>query len=512
MTNQQRKMSLKDKYHALTRDLDWDLSYRDHKEVYPYEEYEGIKITDWSKWEDPFRLTIDAYWKYQAEKEKKLYAIFDAFAQNNGQLNVADARYVNAVKLFLTGVSPEEYESSVGFSFLGRHFGGVGARVACQMQCIDELRHVQTQIHAMSHYNKHFDGMQEFSHMHDRVWYLSVPKSFFDDARTAGPFEYIVAVSFAFEYVLTNLLFVPFMSGAAYNGDMATVTFGFSAQSDEARHMTLGLEIIKFLLEQHPDNVPIVQRWIDKWFWRGTRLLALVAMMMDYMLPNKVMSWKEAWEMYFEEAGGALFKDLARYGIKMPAYAATANAEKEHISHQAWAVFYNYCHAAAFHTWLPSEKEMDWMSEKYPNTFDKYYRPRFEHWREMAEAGERYYNPTLPMLCQTCQIPMAFTEMDNPTMTCYRQSVHEGERYHFCSDGCKDIFDFEPEKYVHAWLPVHQIYQGNCGGADVETVLKDYYRINMGTDNLEYVGSPDEARWNAWHNIESAEDKMKKAS
>jgi phenol hydroxylase P3 protein len=100
------------------------------------------------------------------------------------------------------------------------------------------------------------------------------------------------------------------MSGAAYNGDMATVTFGFSAQSDEARHMTLGLEIVKFLLEQHEDNVPIVQEWIDKWFWRGTRLLSIVGMMMDYMLPNKVMSWKEAWETYFEEAGGALFKDL----------------------------------------------------------------------------------------------------------------------------------------------------------------------------------------------------------
>jgi phenol hydroxylase P3 protein len=44
----------------------------------------------------------------------------------------------------------------------------------------------------------------------------------------------MVAIGFSFEYVLTNLLFVPFMSGAAYNGDMATVTFGFSAQSDEA--------------------------------------------------------------------------------------------------------------------------------------------------------------------------------------------------------------------------------------------------------------------------------------
>jgi phenol hydroxylase P3 protein len=35
--------------------------------------------------------------------------------------------------------------------------------------------------------------------------------------------------------------------------------------------MTLGLEVIKFMLEQDPANVPIVQRWIDKWFWRGYR-------------------------------------------------------------------------------------------------------------------------------------------------------------------------------------------------------------------------------------------------
>ena len=86
-----RKLTLKEKYRLLTRDLDWDFSYVDHKDVFPYEEFEGIKITDWDKWEDPFRLTMDAYWKYQAEKEKKLYAIFDAFAQNNGQQNVADA-------------------------------------------------------------------------------------------------------------------------------------------------------------------------------------------------------------------------------------------------------------------------------------------------------------------------------------------------------------------------------------------------------------------------------------
>jgi indole-3-glycerol phosphate synthase len=28
------------------------------------------------------------------------------------------------------------------------------------------------------------------------------------------------------------------------------------------------------------------------------------------------MSWKEAWETYAEQNGGALFADLARYGVR----------------------------------------------------------------------------------------------------------------------------------------------------------------------------------------------------
>ena len=271
-----KKLGLKERYALQTRGLDWEPTYQPVEKIFPLETFEGIKIHDWDAWQDPFRLTMDAYWKYQAEKERKLYAVIDSFAQNNGHLGITDARYINAIKLFLTGVSPLEYAAHRGFAHVGRHFRGVGARVACQMQAIDELRHAQTQMHAVSHYNKFFDGLHDPTYMHDRVWFLSVPKSFFDDARTAGPFEFVTAISFSFEFVLTNLLFVPFMSGAAYNGDMATVTFGFSAQSDEARHMTLGLETIKFILEQDEANVPIVQHWIDKWFWRGYRLLALV--------------------------------------------------------------------------------------------------------------------------------------------------------------------------------------------------------------------------------------------
>lgn len=496
MQMRRKKLGLKQRYAHLTRGLGWETTHQPMDAVFPFDKFEGIHIHDWDAWEDPFRLTMDNYWKLQAEKERKLYAVIDAFAQNDGQLGLTDARYIQAVKLFLTGVTPLEYAAHRGYAHLARHFRGVGPRIAAQMQSLDELRHAQTQIHTLSHYNKHFHGLHDWQHMHDRVWYLSVPKSFFDDAMSAGPFEFITAISFSFEYVLTNLLFVPFMSGAAFNGDMATVTFGFSAQSDESRHMTLGLEVVKFMLEQDERNVPIVQKWIDKWFWRGYRLLTLVAMMLDYVLPKKVMSWREAWEMYYEEAGAALFEDLGRYGLRPPKYSDVATKEKDRLSHEAWAIFYNYTHAAAFHTWLPHADEERWLAEKYPETYPKYYAPRFEMWREMDQAGKRFYNDCLPQLCTTCQIPMAFTEPDDPTTICFRSTEYGGDKYHFCSDGCKDIFEDEPEKYVQSWLPVHQIFQGNCGGASIEDVLK-WYNLNLGQDNMDYGVSPEKARWDA---------------
>jgi len=493
-----KRIGLKDKYRLLTRGLAWETTYQPMDQVYPYTRYEGIQIRDWDAWEDPFRLTVDAYWKYQAEKERKLYAILDAFAQNNGQLNISDARYLSAIKLWIQGITPLEYAAHRGFAMMGRAFPGGGTRVACQMQSIDELRHAQTQLHAFSHYNRYFNGMHQFAHMRDRAWYLSIPKSFFEDAATAGPFEFVTSISFAFEYVLTNLLFMPFVSGAAYNGDMATTTFGFSAQSDESRHMTLGLEVVKFMLEQHEDNVPIVQEWLDKWFWRGYRLLVLVGTMMDYMLPKKVMSWKEAWEIYWEENGIALFHDLGRYGIELPKHHEVAGKEKTRVTHEAWATLYSYRNALGLHTWIPEEYELDWMSEKYGALFDELYRPRLELWRELEERGEPFYNNVLPLVCQTCQVPVFFTEPDDPYTACVREYDYGDMRYTFCSDGCRDIFVHEPQKYVQAYIPPQQIYQGNAGGARDIFEYARWLHLERDVDTGSYRGSPDAKNWAAW--------------
>jgi len=167
------------------------------------------------------------------------------------------------------------------------------------------------------------------------------------------------------------------------------------------------------------------------------------------------------------------------------------------MSHQVYWLLYTFSHAAAFNTTTPGPDELDWLSASYPDTFDRHYRPKWERAQRLADSGHRFFNLGLPMLCQTCQIPLAFTEPGDPATISVRSSEFRGERFNLCSDGCQWIFDREPEKYVQAWLPVHQIYQGNCGGATIPDVLA-WYGIQQGSDNGEYLTSPDKASWDEW--------------
>ena len=142
----------------------------------PARQYEGIKIHDWDKWEDPFRLTMDAYWKYQAEKERKLYAMIDAFAQNNGHLGVTDARYINALKLFLPASAPLEYMAAprlrpcrppVPRRRSARRLPDAVARRDPSLADADPLD-VELQQVLQRH-------ARFAPHAIDRMWYLSVP-------------------------------------------------------------------------------------------------------------------------------------------------------------------------------------------------------------------------------------------------------------------------------------------------------------------------------------------------
>ena len=123
------------------------------------------------------------------------------------------------------------------------------------------------------------------------------------------------------------------------------------------------------------------------------------------------------------------------------------------------------------------------------------------------KEGKPFKNAMLPQLCQVCQWPCLYTEPDDPTEFLHRETEYKNEIFHFCSDGCMDIFHDEPEKYVHAWLPVHQIYQGNCFLPEADPTADDfnpmvealkYMGIKPGVDGGLFKDHIDAKRWEEW--------------
>ena len=165
------------------------------------------------------------------------------------------------------------------------------------------------------------------------------------------------------------------------------------------------------------------------------------------------------------------------------------------MSHQFMLGLYQWNFGTSFHSWIPSDEDMAWLSKKYPDTFDKYYRPRWEYYKKLKAEGKPFTGH-LPKLCQTCQIPTIFTEPDDPTQICQRETTYLGEVYHFCSDSCQHIFENEPEKYVQAWLPMPQLMQEPVKGD-----LGAWYQwcnLIPGKDTGDYDGSEDQQNFDAW--------------
>ena len=79
--------------------------------------------------------------------------------QNNGQTGVSGGRYINVVKLFLTGVSPLEYQAiAASPSPAGTCAAPVRASpVRCSRST--KLRTFRRRSRTISHYNKFFDGV-----------------------------------------------------------------------------------------------------------------------------------------------------------------------------------------------------------------------------------------------------------------------------------------------------------------------------------------------------------------
>ena len=456
---------------ALSQDLAWS---SEGAAAVQASAHSDLVIKSWSGFPIPQRVDQGAYWTLQSEKEKRFYAIIDAFAQNNGQLGITDARFVNLIKLMLLAFAPIEYAGHRSLSRVARELTAPAVQFTAGIQSADNLRHFQLLTHAASHYNKYFNGLDHSQEWFDAHWFLATAKSYADDISSAGAWETWLAMTLGFGGVISPVLYAPLMSGGADNGDLSIVTAGFAAQSDSARHLAWGLEVIRFLAEQDPTNVPVLQAWIDKWLWRSFKLTALVAIMQDYMLPKRSMSWQESWTIYVERPMAAAFESLNEVGLHLPAHWGLAIRAKQHSSHQTWLHALRYSATLPWHVWVPDAEETAWLSNSYPGGFDAAYRSHLEAARQQLKRNAGEHSPRY--FCATCCSPL---------MDLAQQSGQVRTQRGFCSLPCQEIFNAEPKKQVQQEAVIQAL-------SDKKWPIEQHAGFGL------FVGSQDEMNFKEW--------------
>jgi phenol/toluene 2-monooxygenase (NADH) P3/A3 len=465
---------LYENYGLTTEDLEWEPSYVSEAELSPPERRTKLPVKDWDKFGDPFKLFFQDYVRVQSEKETVFHDAI-RLADRFSDARRINPRWVAAMKLYYPAVVQSEAEAHRGHMSLARHSPSATLAMASFYQVLDELRHAQNDLHALRYWAKHIPELRNWAQLYQNFWALQVLRHDFEDMMTpSDPFELLFSTNVALEMGFTNTLFVATPTVGAANGDKVFAQLQMSTQSDETRHIALGQAALRVLLEQdnRDEYLPQLQYWLDKWTWRQHRAFGIAGIFMDYFAENKTMSYAEAFQRYFIEGFvEGLMEDFEPLGLKPPRFLDTIISEATSSqSHQIWKLAFQYSYLNYFDTFPPTEADKAWLREKYPG------------WDELVgsywdgvDNGASGQVAGLPLICNLCQFPIVYPSPDRVDI---KQHEHNGRRYWFCSDGCKYIFEHEPEKYQDSKTLVEMILEGDAP-ASIED-LREYMGVEEG--------------------------------
>lgn len=128
-------------------------------------------------------------------------------------------------------------------------------------------------------------------------------RSFWRQAMSWGPFEFLVAIGFVFETMLAERMdYWDIHSRAAWG----------------TRRAELGRDVLHFILDQDPSNRPAVQSWLDRGTARCAELFSIADDVFFAVNPTAIRNENATSRNPFPILAASL-ADLAPYGIKPPA-------------------------------------------------------------------------------------------------------------------------------------------------------------------------------------------------
>jgi toluene monooxygenase system protein A len=437
-------MLKREEWQDIIRDVDWELSYVDVDAAYPDWHCGTGKVPReaWKNWEESYKITYPHYVAIQHDKEAAAYAV-KAALQRSKVFDSLDEGWKSSTKMHYGGVSLAEAMAQIGELRMARFGLNPGWRNMAIFGCLDEIRHAQITLFCAHEFVKkdpQYDWAQRAFHTNN---WITIALRVLFDGMIASPsvVDLAVQLPLMFETGFTNLQFVALSADALESGDINFANMISSIQTDEARHAQQGGPTLEILMEHDPARA----QWIvDKYFWLSARAFAaLTGPPMDYYTPleDRRQSYREFMEEWIIDQFG---RTLADYGLKRPWYWDDFT-EGLDIWHHSLHLGLWFWRPTLW--WKPvagvSKDERAWLQDKYPN-WEAVYGAKWDTIIANVNAGaiERTLPATLPWLCNTCHLPNC-----NPTFGRDGEwrvrdwpLTHNGVKYHFCSNVCRQIW------------------------------------------------------------------------
>jgi len=200
---------------------------------------------------------------------------------------------------------------------------------------------------------------------------------------------------------------------------------------------------------QDENNIPDCNRALERYFWINHRQLdALVGHQAEYGATVRPWCYRDQWEEWVgDDFVSSYMERLTDFGLQVPERVPKVAEDVTWLHHttaMALAVIW------PFNFWrspIQGPKDFAWFEANYPGWYDVYGK-FWEAHAQMAEPDNGQIMmqqlPSLPPLCQVCQLPCIMPRPDNPETRIFD---YNGSRIAVCSEGCEWVFRNWPVAY-----------------------------------------------------------------
>jgi 1,2-phenylacetyl-CoA epoxidase catalytic subunit len=466
--------------HDKTKSYDWPFTVGDARPKHP------TKYIIPPKGKDPFRMLVRDYMKMEAEKDDRTHGFLDA-AIRMRTTEKADPRLMEVMKLTLPDFTIAEFEAVSAAGGIIASVQNQEIRQGYQAQMMDEIRHTQLETALRHYYVKHWEDPAGYDMGQKALYELPaglIGVSAFLHFNTGDPIDCVMHLNVVLETAYTNILVVAVPQVAVANGENALASTFLSIQSDEARHMANGYGTLMAVL-QDENNIPDCNRALERYFWINHRQLdALVGHQAEYGATIRPWCYRDQWEEWVgDDFVSSYMERLTDFGLQVPERVPKVAEDVTWLHHttaMALAAIW------PFNFWrspIQGPQDFQWFEANYPGWYDVYGK-FWEAQAQMAEPGSGQIMmqqlPSLPPLCQVCQLPCIMPRPDQPETRIFE---YDGSRIAVCSEGCEWVFRNWPAAYSgrkQFWSLYH--------GWDLADVILDLGLVRE--DGQTLVGQP----------------------